>query len=193
MQTHEYTVVPAPSRGEKARGARTGVERFAYALTGEINRMAAAGWEYVRAETLPCEERSGLTSRTTVYHNVLVFRRALARTDAAHPVATLAAAPVAPAPAVQAAPAHEPPAYWPDGQPKDAESQDAAPAAQTAGVPSDVGPRNNSFDEPPLAGNEPQDAPPFARRPPLAAQKPGGIFSEPMQTSGTPRLGPAKR
>ncbi|HRO14008.1 MAG TPA: DUF4177 domain-containing protein [Paracoccus sp. (in: a-proteobacteria)] len=190
MQTHEYTVVPAPSRGEKARGARTGVERFAYALTGEINRMAAAGWEYVRAETLPCEERSGLTSRTTVYHNVLVFRRALARTDAAHPVATLAAAPVAAlAPAVQAAPAHEPPAYWPDGQPEDAGPEDTAPQA--------AGSRDANFDEPPLPEDEPgeemQDAPPFARRPPLAASKPGGIFSEPMQTSGTPRLGPAKR
>ena len=77
MQTFEYTVIPAPVRGEKAKGARTGVERFSYALLIEMNRMAANGWEYVRAETLPCEERSGLTSRTTVYHNVLVFRRAL--------------------------------------------------------------------------------------------------------------------
>lgn len=37
--------------------------------------MAAEGWEYVRAETLPSEERSGLAGRNTVYHNVLVFRR----------------------------------------------------------------------------------------------------------------------
>ena len=75
MQLYEYTVIPAPARGEKVRGARTGAERFSYALLTEMNRMAANGWEYVRAETLPCEERSGLTSRTTVYHNVLVFRR----------------------------------------------------------------------------------------------------------------------
>ena len=190
MQTHEYTVIPAPSRGEKARGARTGIERFAYALTGEINRMAAAGWEYVRAETLPCEERSGLTSRTTVYHNVLVFRRALARADAAHPVAAPAVTAVAPPqPAAQAAPAHEPPAYWPDGQPEDM-ADDAAPR--------DAASYDDSFHEPPLPGDEPQDAPPFARRPPLAAQresaaKPGGIFSEPMQSNGSPRLGPAKR
>ena len=66
MQHFEYTVIPAPSRGEKVRGARTGAERFSYALLTEMNRMAANGWEYVRAETLPCEERSGLTSRTTV-------------------------------------------------------------------------------------------------------------------------------
>ena len=75
MQAYEYTVLPAPNRGEKVRGARSGAERFAHALTMEMNRMAQAGWEYVRAETLPCEERSGLTGRTTVYHNVLVFRR----------------------------------------------------------------------------------------------------------------------
>lgn len=97
MQNYEYTVIPAPSRGEKAKGARTGAERFSYALLTEMNRMAANGWEYVRAETLPCEERSGLTSRTTVYHNVLVFRRGLhgdqqrsnlaARHDSAQPVA----------------------------------------------------------------------------------------------------------
>ncbi len=37
--------------------------------------MSAEGWEYVRADVLPSEERSGLTGRTTVYHNVLVFRR----------------------------------------------------------------------------------------------------------------------
>ena len=83
MQSFEYTVIPAPGRGEKVRGAKTGAERFSYALLTEMNRMAANGWEYVRAETLPCEERSGLTSRTTVYHNVLVFRRAL--TGAARP------------------------------------------------------------------------------------------------------------
>lgn len=84
MQFYEYTVIPAPARGEKVRGARTGAERFSYALLTEMNRMAANGWEYVRAETLPCEERSGLTSRTTVYHNVLVFRRAITPAPAQH-------------------------------------------------------------------------------------------------------------
>ncbi len=84
VQQFEYTVIPAPTRGEKARGAKTGAERFSYALLMAMNRMAANGWEYVRAETLPCEERSGLTSRTTVYHNVLVFRRSLTPPRADH-------------------------------------------------------------------------------------------------------------
>lgn len=78
MPAFEYTAIPAPSRGEKAKGAKTPSERFAIALSAAINDMATDGWEYLRAETLPTEERHGLTGRTTTYHNVLVFRRALA-------------------------------------------------------------------------------------------------------------------
>lgn len=75
MTAYEYNVVPAPERGDKAKGAKTASERFSLALTDELNRMAADGWEYLRAEILPSEERSGLTGRVTVYHNMLVFRR----------------------------------------------------------------------------------------------------------------------
>jgi hypothetical protein len=39
--------------------------------------MAAEGWEYVRAESLPCTERRGLTGRVETTQHVLVFRRAL--------------------------------------------------------------------------------------------------------------------
>lgn len=77
MQTHEYKVVPAPSHGEKARGLKTPADRFANALGLLVNDLARAGWEYVRADTLPSEERTGFTKRTTVYHSVLVFRRAI--------------------------------------------------------------------------------------------------------------------
>ncbi|WP_374301717.1 DUF4177 domain-containing protein [Paracoccus sp. (in: a-proteobacteria)] len=78
MSHFEYSVVPAPSRGEKAKDARTPGDRYALALTSELNRMARDGWEYVRADVLPSEERSGLTGRSTVYHNLLVFRRVAA-------------------------------------------------------------------------------------------------------------------
>lgn len=77
MRSYEYTVIPAPARGEKTKGAKPGIERFAATLSEALNDMARDGWEYVRAEVLPAEERSGLTSRSTVYHNLLVFRRAL--------------------------------------------------------------------------------------------------------------------
>ena len=50
-------------------------DRFANALQTAINLRAADGWEYVRAETLPAQEREGLMSKTTVFQNLLVFRK----------------------------------------------------------------------------------------------------------------------
>jgi hypothetical protein len=76
VQGFEYKVIPAPRRGEKVRGARTVPERFAVALTHAMNDMARDGWEYLRADTLPCEERVGLTGTATHFQNMLVFRRA---------------------------------------------------------------------------------------------------------------------
>ncbi len=77
-QSFEYKVVPAPRRGEKARSAKTTEDRFAYAVQSLMNAMAAEGWEYVRADTLPCDERSGLTGTKTSFQNLLIFRRDLA-------------------------------------------------------------------------------------------------------------------
>lgn len=75
MQKFEYRVVPAPKRGEKAKGVKTTEERFAFALTRLMNELGAEGWEYVRADTLPCDERVGLTGSKTTFQNMLVFRR----------------------------------------------------------------------------------------------------------------------
>jgi hypothetical protein len=85
MQRFEFKVVPAPRRGEKARGIKTTEERFAYSLTQVLNEMARDGWDYVRADALPCDERVGLTGSKTSFQNMLVFRRVL-EADAAHPV-----------------------------------------------------------------------------------------------------------
>ena len=74
--SYEYKVVPAPVRGVKAKGVKTAPERFAHALQAAMNELAADGWEYLRADTLPSEQREGLMSKTTVYQNMLVFRRA---------------------------------------------------------------------------------------------------------------------
>lgn len=98
MQTHEYKVVPAPGRGEKGRGLKTPAERFANALGLLMNELARDGWEYLRADTLPSEERTGLTRRTTVYHSLLVFRRPVAVPAAAPESHTLAAEAPAEAP-----------------------------------------------------------------------------------------------
>lgn len=77
MSAYEYRVIPAPRRGEKARGVKTTEERFALALTQLMNRLGAEGWEYQRADTLPVDERVGLTGTKTTYQNMLVFRRAV--------------------------------------------------------------------------------------------------------------------
>ncbi len=102
MERYEYKVVPAPARGEKAKGARTTADRFALALTQLMNRLGGEGWEYLRADSLPCEERVGLTGRQTTFQHMLVFRRAVAAA-ASPPVV----GPVA-APADEPAPAHAP-------------------------------------------------------------------------------------
>lgn len=75
--SYEYKVVPAPTRGLKAKGIKTAEARFAHALETTMNDLAVEGWEYQRTDTLPSEQREGFMSKTTVYQNMLVFRRAL--------------------------------------------------------------------------------------------------------------------
>ena len=110
MQRYEYHVVPAPRRGEKARDAKTTADRFAVALTRLMNDLGRDGWEYLRADTLPCEERAGLTGKTTAFQHMLVFRRAAAPAQAgasphlAEPLAIAAPPVAAPAPEGSAPP-----------------------------------------------------------------------------------------
>ena len=75
MSKFEYRAIPAPHAGTKAKGVKTTEGRFALSLTDTLNEMAAEGWEYVRAETLPCDERKGLTGTQTTYQNILIFKR----------------------------------------------------------------------------------------------------------------------
>ena len=60
MSHYEYKVVPAPRRGLKGRGVKGAEARFAYAIQTLMNDMAVQGWEFLRAEALPSEERHGL-------------------------------------------------------------------------------------------------------------------------------------
>ena len=75
MRQFEYKAVPAPNTGTKAKGVTSREDRFALSMTEALNEMAEDGWEYVRAEMLPLEERKGLTGTQTSYQNVLIFRR----------------------------------------------------------------------------------------------------------------------
>ena len=92
MQRFEYRVIPAPRRGEKAKGVKSTEDRFALALTNLMNEMGREGWDYVRADALPCDERVGLTGSKTTFQNMLVFRRVLVEAPA-EPVRALLAAP----------------------------------------------------------------------------------------------------
>lgn len=126
--SYEYKVVPAPLRGLKAKGVKTAEERFANALQTAMNDLAADGWEYLRADTLPCEQREGMMRKTTVYQNMLVFRRAKAavkpsaptpRPAAVAPPVKPSAPPVPPkAPEVSPPPAVTPNAPTPDADQK---------------------------------------------------------------------------
>jgi hypothetical protein len=109
MQRFEYKVIPAPKRGEKARGVKTTEDRFAYALTQLMNQLGAEGWDYVRADALPCEERSGLTGTKTTFQNMLVFRRQVGAASAEdRPATRLLLNDPMPAPAPRLGPAEAP-------------------------------------------------------------------------------------
>ncbi len=97
MLHYEYKVVPAPQKGTKAKGVKTSEGRFAVSIEQLLNKLGSEGWEYQRAELLPSEERSGLTSSTVNWRNVLVFRRELPQ--AMPPSAAVEEVPAEPAPA----------------------------------------------------------------------------------------------
>lgn len=88
MTGFEYKVVPAPMRGLKAKGVKGTPARFANALETLMNELGAEGWEYQRTDTLPVEERQGLTGKTTNFQNMLVFRRALVEAEVETPEVT---------------------------------------------------------------------------------------------------------
>ncbi len=77
MPLYEYKVIPAPKKGERARGVRSAEARFARTLQAVMNELADEGWEYQRSDTLPCEQRKGMIGRTTVEQTMLIFRRAV--------------------------------------------------------------------------------------------------------------------
>ncbi len=98
MAFYEYLVVPAPRQGQKIRGVKGKEMRFAHALSDIINAQAAEGWEYLRAESLPVDQRSGMFSaRTETMQCLLVFRRELSADMTGHddalPIAEQAATP----------------------------------------------------------------------------------------------------
>ena len=74
---YEYKCIGAPERPKRKRGAKTRSDRLAAAMEDLISAEAVDGWEYLRTDLVPVEERSGWFSRSQEVHRaVLVFRRA---------------------------------------------------------------------------------------------------------------------
>lgn len=114
MPYYEYKVVPSPRKVEKARGAKTVPERFAVALSTLMNRLGAEGWEYLRADALPCDERVGLTGSKTSFQSMLVFRRLTdGAADATEPFTATDPEPFTPVLGAAAAPTGAAPALGP--------------------------------------------------------------------------------
>lgn len=83
---YEYQVIASPKRAKKVKGVRNHQDRFAAVLTELMNEMAADGWEYQRADSLPCEEKSGFARWVASFQTVLVFRRAIPQVPEAVPI-----------------------------------------------------------------------------------------------------------
>lgn len=77
MSKYEYKVVAAPKKGLRHKGVKGTSDRFAHTLMTLMNELGRDGWEYLRADTLPVDERSGLTGTSTTFQNMLIFRRDL--------------------------------------------------------------------------------------------------------------------
>lgn len=74
----EYKCVGGPERPKRQRGVRGRSERVALAMQELIGAEAVDGWEYLRTDLVPVEEKAGLFSRTQEVHRaVLIFRREL--------------------------------------------------------------------------------------------------------------------
>lgn len=75
MDKYQYRVVPTPLKKKGLTSSGDNGESFARDIEELMNALGADGWHYVRADTMPAEERVGFASRHTVFQNVLIFRR----------------------------------------------------------------------------------------------------------------------
>ena len=101
---YEYKCIAAPEKARRRRGAKTRTDRVALAIEEILQAECTGGWEYLRADLIPVEEKNGFFSRTQEVHRaILIFRRAI-RAQGATALQTQAAAVAPQAPAVAPAP-----------------------------------------------------------------------------------------
>lgn len=133
---YEYKVIPAPTRGQKAKGLKTAEARFAYAIETVMNDLAGENWEYLRADTLPSEERQGLGSSSPSFRTLLIFRRPLQADPAPFQPRLLDAQPEpmpvsAPAPRAETVPGSRAEPEMTRAAPETPEPETARPAPET--------------------------------------------------------------
>ncbi len=132
MPGYEYKVIPAPKKPSKIKGVRGTDQKFAASLAEIMNHWGRDGWEYQRTDTLPCEERQGLTGKTTVFQNMLVFRRAIVDEPVEMSVRTPTATPKLAAPAVPQIEKQREPAAVADPEPEPAAAHASQPETEAA-------------------------------------------------------------
>ncbi len=108
MKTYEYKVVPAPRKGKRGKGVHGAEGKFANALMVLMNEHGAEGWEYLRTDTLPVESRAGLTGKTTIFQNMLIFRKLTGDSEGETSVVRIVETPVPEPKIVDMAPATMP-------------------------------------------------------------------------------------
>jgi hypothetical protein len=83
----EYKCVGAPERPKRLRGTWSRSDRVALAMQEIIDAEAVDGWEYLRTDLVPVEEKASFFSRTQeVQRAVLIFRRDAVAERPARPV-----------------------------------------------------------------------------------------------------------
>lgn len=78
MPDFEYKTVAAPRRVKKVKGVKGRNESLAAMVEAIIHDEAAGGWDYLRTDIFPVEEKPNwFSSRGEVNKGVMVFRRAI--------------------------------------------------------------------------------------------------------------------
>jgi hypothetical protein len=91
---YEYKFLPAPRQVDRDGHLRNDAEGLTGSLDGEATLLSAAGWEYLRCDTVPVKARRFVFFTATRAQPVVVYRRPMRDP--------------APAPERPAAPAPEP-------------------------------------------------------------------------------------